>query len=61
MRGIAVNNIVICCDGTGTEYGTNFVETFVLASNTPGRLAYYDSGVGTWGWAYDEESGSCAR
>ena len=55
-----MKNIVICCDGTGNEYGknnTNVVETYALARKTPGQIAYYDPGVGTGGWAYDEESG----
>ena len=55
-----MKNIVICCDGTGNEYGknnTNVVETYGLAMKTEAQLAYYDPGVGTGGWAYDEESG----
>ena len=55
-----MKNIVICCDGTGNEYGknnTNVVETYELAKKSPTQIAYYDPGVGTGGWAYDEESG----
>ena len=55
-----MKNIVICCDGTGNEYGknnTNVVETYGLAMKTRTQLAYYDPGVGTGGWAYNEESG----
>ena len=55
-----MKNIVICCDGTGNEYGknnTNVVETYGLAMKTGTQLAYYDPGVGTGGWAYNEESG----
>ena len=55
-----MRNIVVCCDGTGNEYGknnTNVVETYALARKTATQIAYYDPGVGTGGWAYDEESG----
>ena len=54
-----MKNIVICCDGTGNEYGrnnTNVVETFVLAEKDKGQAAYYDPGIGTGGWEYHEES-----
>ena len=54
-----MKNIVICCDGTGNEYGrnnTNVVETYVLAEKDASQVAYYDPGVGTGGWEYDEES-----
>ena len=56
-----MKNIVICCDGTGNEYGrnnTNVVETYVVAEKDASQVAYYDPGVGTGGWEYDEESGS---
>ena len=52
-------NIVICCDGTGNEYGrnnTNVVETYVLAVKDASQAVYYDPGVGTGGWEYNEES-----
>ena len=55
-----MKNIVICCDGTGNEYGrnnTNVVETYVLAEKDTGQVAYYDPGVGTGGWEYREERG----
>ena len=55
-----MRNIVICCDGTGNEYGknnTNVVETYALAGKTATQIGYYDPGVGTGGWSYDEESG----
>ena len=55
-----MKNIVICCDGTGNEYGknnTNVVETYALAKNSAAQIAYYDPGVGTGSWAYEEESG----
>ena len=54
-----MKNIVICCDGTGNEYGrnnTNVVETYVLVEKDEGQAAYYDPGVGTGGWEYREES-----
>ena len=38
-----MKNIVVCCDGTGNEYGhnnTNVVETFVLAEKDEGQVAY---------------------
>ncbi|MCY4595328.1 MAG: DUF2235 domain-containing protein [Bryobacterales bacterium] len=56
-----MKNIVICCDGTGNEYGknnTNVVETYALAMKTATQLTYYDPGVGTGGWTYNEESGA---
>ena len=56
-----MKNIVICCDGTGNEYGknnTNVVETYALAVRTATQLTYYDPGVGTGGWTYNEESGA---
>ena len=53
-------NIVICCDGTGNEYGknnTNVVNIFSLAKRTNDQETFYDPGVGTGGWEYEEESG----
>ncbi len=53
-------NIVICCDGTGNEYGknnTNVVNMFSLAKRTNSQTTFYDPGVGTGGWEYEEESG----
>lgn len=55
-----MKNIVICCDGTGNEYGrnnTNVVETYGLARKNQVQVALYDPGVGTGGWEYDEEAG----
>ena len=55
-----MKNIVICCDGTGNEYGrnnTNVVETYALAEKDGDQVAYYDPGVGTGGWEYHEETG----
>ncbi len=46
-------NIIICCDGTGNEYGdnnTNVVKLFSLIEKDPiKQIAYYDPGVGTFG------------
>ena len=56
-----MKNIVVCCDGTGNEYGrnnTNVVETYVLVVKNAAQLAYYDPGVGTGGWEYHEEDGA---
>lgn len=53
-------NIVICCDGTGNEYGknnTNVVNMFSFSKKTDDQLTFYDPGVGTGGWDYEEESG----
>jgi uncharacterized protein (DUF2235 family) len=44
-------NIVICCDGTGNEYGpenSNVVKLFQILSREPRtQVAFYGSGVGT--------------
>jgi uncharacterized protein (DUF2235 family) len=44
-------NIVVCCDGTGNEYGernTSVIKLFHVIRKEPGRqVAYYDPGVGT--------------
>jgi uncharacterized protein (DUF2235 family) len=44
-------NIVICCDGTGNEYGdtnTNVVKFFrAVVRDGVNQVAYYDPGVGT--------------
>ena len=55
-----MKNIVICCDGTGIEYGrnnTNVVETYALVEKDAAQVAYYDPGVGTGGWEYHEKTG----
>ena len=52
-----MKNIVICCDGTGNEYGrnnTNVVEAYRIVDKHPAQVAYYDPGVGTGGWEYHE-------
>ena len=53
-----MKNIMICCDGTGNEYGpnnTNVVKIFELADKgkPDEQLCYYDPGVGTGGWGSD--------
>lgn len=55
-----MRNLIICCDGTGNEYGknnTNVVDLYSLALKTDHQVKYYDPGVGTGGWEYDEETG----
>jgi len=44
-------NIVICCDGTGNEYGrnnTNVVGIFSAIIRNENQMAFYDPGVGTF-------------
>ncbi len=56
-----MKRIVICCDGTGNEYGqnnTNVVETYALVEKNESQYAYYDPGVGTGGWEYNEVTGN---
>jgi uncharacterized protein (DUF2235 family) len=56
-----MKNIVICCDGTGNEYGknnTNVVELYSVARKTDTQATFYDPGVGTGGWEYEEEAGT---
>ena len=55
-----MKNIVVCCDGTGNEYGannTNVVTAYALARESAEQCRYYDPGVGTGGWVYEEEAG----
>lgn len=55
-----MKNIVICSDGTGNEYGTNntnVVELYSVAINDTRQIAFYDPGVGTGSWEYDESTG----
>ena len=43
-------NIVICCDGTGNEYGernTNVLKLYSVLKRDKSQLAFYDPGVGT--------------
>ena len=54
----SAKNIIVCCDGTGNEYGpenTNVVKLFrVLKRDYINQIAYYDPGVGTMSamWAF---------
>ncbi len=44
-------NIVVCCDGTGNEYGrnsTNVVGLFERILRDDQQIAYYDPGLGTF-------------
>lgn len=44
-------NIIVCCDGTGNEYGennTNVVKMYALTTRDADQMAYYDPGVGTF-------------
>lgn len=53
-------NIAIFCDGTGQEYGknnTNVVELYSVTKKLKNQRAFYDPGVGTGGWEYDDEDG----
>lgn len=55
-----MRNVVICCDGTGNEYGrnnTNVVEIYGLVRKSESQVCFYDPGVGTGGWEYQEEEG----
>lgn len=45
-------NIVICCDGTGNEFGeanSNVVKLYKTLIRDPSQIAYYHPGVGTMG------------
>jgi uncharacterized protein (DUF2235 family) len=45
-------NIVICCDGTGNEFGvakSNVVKLYKMIVCDPAQIAYYHPGVGTMG------------
>jgi uncharacterized protein (DUF2235 family) len=44
-------NIVVCCDGTGNEYGvnnTNVVDMYEPIIRDREQIAYYDPGIGTF-------------
>ena len=49
-----MKNIVVCCDGTGSEYGrdeenTNVVRLFeLLVPDGDRQISYYDPGIGTY-------------
>jgi uncharacterized protein (DUF2235 family) len=52
IRREKMRNIVICCDGTGNEYGknnTNVVNIISLSKSNQNQITYYDPGVGTGG------------
>ena len=56
-----MKNIIVCCDGTGNEYGTNntnVVIAYALAEESAQQCRYYDPGVGTGGWVYEEDAGT---
>ncbi len=56
-----MKNIVICCDGTGNEFGennTNVVETYGIAKKTATQTVFYDPGVGTGDWEYSDGPGN---
>jgi uncharacterized protein (DUF2235 family) len=43
-------NIVVCCDGTGNEYGdrnTNVLKLFSVLKRDANQVVFYDPGVGT--------------
>jgi uncharacterized protein (DUF2235 family) len=45
-------NIVICCDGTGNEFGqsnSNVVKRYKVLERSDEQIAYYHPGVGTIG------------
>ena len=44
-------NIIVCCDGTGNEYGqynTNVVKLYEAIVRNAEQIAFYDPGVGTF-------------
>ena len=44
-------NIIVCCDGTGNEYGphnTNVVRLYEAIVRDANQIAFYDPGVGTF-------------
>ena len=46
-----MKNIVICCDGSCSEYGehnTNVVRAYQALDRNPRQIAFYDPGVGTF-------------
>ena len=48
-----MKNIVICCDGTGNEYGpnnTNVVKLYQSVIRGTEQIAFYDPGVGTFSY-----------
>ena len=56
-----MKNVIVCCDGTGNEYGTNNTNVVIaceLAEESARQCRYYDPGVGTGGWVYEEDGGT---
>lgn len=50
MAQSSARNIVICCDGTGNQYGnnnTNVVKIFEMLESNDSQKIFYDPGVGT--------------
>ena len=46
------NNIVVCCDGTGNEFGSqnsNVIKLYKTLADGPDQISYYHPGVGTMG------------
>lgn len=46
-----MKNIVICCDGTGNQFGdnnTNVVKLHSMLTQDKSQVAFYDTGVGTF-------------
>ena len=57
MEQIRNRNIVICCDGTGNQYGrnnTNVVKLFEMLVSSDDQKIFYDPGVGTTSKAFFE-------
>ena len=53
-------NIMCALDGTGNEFGknvTNVVKAYECAVKSDSQLCFYNPGIGTGGWSYEEESG----
>ena len=56
-----MKNIIVCCDGTGNQYGTNNIDVaaaYALAEESVRQCRYYDPGIGTGGWVYEEDHGT---
>ncbi len=51
-RSAATKNIVICCDGTGNQFGetnSNVVKLYACLAVSAEQVAYYHPGLGTIG------------
>jgi uncharacterized protein (DUF2235 family) len=47
-----MKKIVVCCDGTGNEFGvqnSNVIKLYKMLARDAGQIAYYHPGVGTMG------------